>query len=65
MNISQKLSTAIPINKLGDKLKNKHIKIILRKKSINQLGKKILILILMNRIIKVKKKLLIILKKIW
>ena len=40
MNISQKLSTTIPMNKLGDKLKNKHIKIIIRKKSINQLRKK-------------------------
>ena len=32
INISQKFSTAIPMNKLRDKLKNKHIKINIRKK---------------------------------
>ena len=31
INISQKLSTAIPMNKLRDKLKNKHIMIIIKK----------------------------------
>ena len=62
MYISPLLSTAIPVNKLRDKLKNKHIKINIRKKSTNPLGKTILILILMDRKIKIKKKLLIILK---
>ena len=32
INISQKFSTAIPMNKFRDKLKNKHIKIFIRKK---------------------------------
>ena len=40
INISQKLSTAIPMNKLRDKLKNKHIKINIRKKNTNQIRNK-------------------------
>ena len=40
INISQKFSTAIPMNKLRDKLKNKHIKINIRKKNNNQIRNK-------------------------
>jgi hypothetical protein len=40
MYIPPPLSTAIPMNKLRDKLKNKHIKINIRKKSTNQIRKK-------------------------
>ena len=64
MIISPQLSVMIPMDELRDKLKNKHIKINIRKKSTNQIRKKNLILILMNQKIKIKKKLLIILKKI-
>ena len=39
MYISPLLGTAIPMNKSSDKLKNKHIKINIRKKSTNPLGK--------------------------
>ena len=51
MIISPQLSVVIPIDELRYKLKNKHIKVNIRKKTI-------------NRKIKIKKKLLIILKKI-